>query len=74
MYMQAFYNTGKGELVINHRSDIWSGSVTMMNVLAGKAAKWEPHEQVCGQLSTLLMYVYTILIKLFTHCFHAMYN
>ena len=46
-YMQAFYNSGKGEPVIDHRSDIWSGSVTMMNVLVGKAAKWEPHDQVC---------------------------
>ena len=47
MYMQAFYNSGKGEPVIDHRSDIWSGSVTMMNVLVGKVAKWEPHDQVC---------------------------
>ena len=47
MHMQAFYNSGKGEPVIDHRSDIWSGSVTMMNVLVGKAAKWEPHDQVC---------------------------
>ena len=45
--MQAFYNSGKGEPVIDHRSDIWSGSVTMMNVLVGKRAKWGPHDQVC---------------------------
>ena len=45
-YMQAFYNSGKGESVLDHRSDVWSGSVTMMNVL-GKGVKWEPRDQVC---------------------------
>jgi len=31
---------------MNHRSDIWSGSVAMMNILVGKGAKWGPHSQV----------------------------
>ena len=44
--MQAFYKSGKGEPVINHRYDIWSGSVMMMNVLVGKETKWGPHDQV----------------------------
>ena len=47
VYMQAFFSSGKGEPVIDHKSDVWSGSVTMMNVLVGKGAKWESHDQVC---------------------------
>ena len=46
VYMQAFFSSGKGEPMIDHKSDVWSGSVTMMNVLVGKGAKWESHDQV----------------------------
>ena len=54
IYVQAFYTSGKGESVIDHKSDIWSGSVTMMNVLIGKGAKWGPFSQVCALCIVLL--------------------
>ena len=57
-HIQAFYNSGKGESVIDHRSDVWSGSVTMMNVL-GKGVKWEPRDQVCWCLCIQSCYVRT---------------
>ena len=47
LYMQAFYQSHKGEPVINHRYDIWSGSVMMMNVLIGREGNRGPHNQVC---------------------------
>ena len=33
---------------MDHKSDVWSGSVMMMNVLIGEGAKWESHDQVCS--------------------------
>jgi len=32
--------------VITHQSDVWSGCVTMMNVLVGKETNSEAHAQV----------------------------
>jgi len=32
--------------VINHKSDVWSGCVTMMNVLVGKGANADSQIQV----------------------------
>ena len=43
--MQAFYNTDGAEL-ITHKSDIWSGSLTMMYILVGLETKVQPHDQV----------------------------
>ena len=54
--VQSFYRTGTGETVISHKSDIWSGSVTMMNVLVGKDANSVSHAQVWR---TYLNYFYT---------------
>ena len=34
--LQAFYRTGEGDSVISHKSDVWSGCVTMMDILVGK--------------------------------------
>ena len=39
--------------MIDHKSDVWSGSVTMMNVLVGKVAKWGPYDQVCTRLNII---------------------
>ncbi|XP_065896995.1 uncharacterized protein [Dysidea avara] len=49
---ESFYRTGSGETVISHKSDIWSGSVTMMNVLVGKEANSATHDQIMGFLKT----------------------
>ena len=42
--------------MIDHKSDVWSGSVTMMNVLVGKGAKWESHDQVCTMCYSISFY------------------
>ena len=59
--------------MIDHRSDIWSGSVTMMNVLVDKGAKWEPHDQVCTMYvaSTLKTSGYIAIAILFHTSIHA---
>ena len=43
--------------MITHKSDIWSGCVTMMNVLIGKGANIESRTQVHAY------YIYTYNIK-----------
>ena len=43
---QAFYRTGEGESIISHKSDIWSGCVTMINILVGKEVNEEPDKHV----------------------------
>ena len=45
-FPQAFYTTGKGKSVISHKSDVWSGCVTMMNILVGKEVNEEPDKHV----------------------------
>ena len=44
--LQAFYRTGEGDSVISHKSDIWSGCVTMMDILVGKKVNKETVKHV----------------------------
>lgn len=46
--------------MISHKSDIWSGSVTMMNVLVGKDTNSVSHAQVW---KTCLNYFYTPVLQ-----------
>jgi len=45
-FVQSFFRSSKGKAVITHQSDVWSGCVTMMNVLVGKKTNSEAHTQV----------------------------
>ncbi|XP_065896980.1 uncharacterized protein [Dysidea avara] len=42
---ESFFRTGEGELVVSHRSDVWSGCVTMMDILVGKGTQSELHKE-----------------------------
>lgn len=50
---EAFFKTGEGEHVITHKSDVWSGCVTMMNVLIGKGANIESEIQISNFLKAV---------------------
>lgn len=43
---ESFYRTGEGDPVMSHKSDIWSGCVTMINALIGKGVNEVPDVQI----------------------------
>ena len=55
--LQAFYRTGEGDSVISHRSDVWLGCVTMMNILVGKQVNEVPDKQVC-----IYVFLFTFIV------------
>ncbi|XP_065896986.1 uncharacterized protein [Dysidea avara] len=58
---ESFYRTDEGEPMITHKSDVWSGCVTMMIVLVSKVVNLIPHKQISAFLKKAL----TILRKAF---------
>ena len=51
--------------MITHKSDVWSGCVTMMNVLIGKGANIDP------QIQVLLLILYYMHVYVFTIIFRS---
>ena len=54
--LQVFYRTGEGVSVISHKADVWSGCVTMINILVGKKLNEETDKHVRCILSRDTIY------------------
>ena len=47
--------------MISHRSDVWSGCVTMMDILVGKGTQSELHKEVDTYTHCLVQFMFMIM-------------